>query len=237
MKLKLSTVLLAAALLPAALLAQNVDVGVAWDPVPPDTVDSGFVFNPSVRVTNYTGSSLTAVAWFEFLTGDTTVLQRNQRLFVLAGHSSTTGSFPPAAIRDHHSWARAFVPVLGDTNPANDTVWWRPFVRLSALAEPGQNSPLTSRTGTLPTHLSRPAVIPCREPAPVYVYDACGKLVRTLGPAREVVWDGRDRDGRKLPAGIYLVVTPSPSSSPPQEERAGVRRRESPRIAKVVLTR
>jgi hypothetical protein len=43
-------------------------------------------------------------------------------------------------------------------------------------------------------------------------------------------------DVRALAPGVYFVVTPSPSSSPPEGERVGVRRRPAS-VTKVVVTR
>jgi flagellar hook assembly protein FlgD len=42
------------------------------------------------------------------------------------------------------------------------------------------------------------------------VYDVCGRLVRTLergsmsAGTGEVVWDGTDRNGRRVGAGVYF---------------------------------
>lgn len=54
--------------------------------------------------------------------------------------------------------------------------------------------------------------LPSAGPARVQVFDAGGRLVRTLldqdqwGAGRhELAWDGRDQDGAELSAGIYLV--------------------------------
>ena len=49
-----------------------------------------------------------------------------------------------------------------------------------------------------------------RVPTSLRIYDPAGRLVRALGgvdyePGRhQIHWDGRDRDGRALPSGIYL---------------------------------
>jgi hypothetical protein len=37
------------------------------------------------------------------------------------------------------------------------------------------------------------------------VYDAMGRMVRQLPAARSTVWDGRDQNGRRLPAGTYFI--------------------------------
>lgn len=50
-----------------------------------------------------------------------------------------------------------------------------------------------------------------RVPVTIRAFDAAGRLLRTLlddmtaaGPAR-LTWDGRDGDGRKIPAGVYFL--------------------------------
>lgn len=53
--------------------------------------------------------------------------------------------------------------------------------------------------------------LPRRERARIRVYDVAGRLVNTLVDAElepgshEVVWDGRDRSGRRVASGVYLV--------------------------------
>jgi hypothetical protein len=51
-----------------------------------------------------------------------------------------------------------------------------------------------------------------QEKAEMSVYDATGRLVRTLAPkdSREYVWDGRDSQGRSLPGGVYFYRLVSP---------------------------
>ena len=57
------------------------------------------------------------------------------------------------------------------------------------------------------------AAIRGTSPATLQIYNATGRLVRTLlGPARSVYfWDGRDAAGGQLPAGVYYhrLVTPA----------------------------
>lgn len=36
------------------------------------------------------------------------------------------------------------------------------------------------------------------------IYDACGNLVRVLAGSGPLLWDGRDRTGRELKAGVYV---------------------------------
>jgi len=323
-----------AALLPPALLAQNVDVGIAWDPPLPDTVIIGTMVTPIVRATNHSavptsfllvlnyphvtresmevnnlpGESSAAVAFspvpmfdsarflsYLVISGDTNPANDTIRhTFVVHRPGIDVGigwdSIPPdtvmpyswhvlhVGIKNHSDWThlgtlfiaifqdsvviyvesrplmlaarehlrltesvpggwrRWAVAFAGDTNPVNDTLWWRPVMR-SGVSERNSSSVSQLGLGPLPTHFSRQVTIPCREPAPVHVYDACGNLVRTLAPAREVVWDGRDQLGRDLAPGIYLIVTPSPSFSPPEGERDRVRRHHASRVLKVILAR
>ncbi len=62
----------------------------------------------------------------------------------------------------------------------------------------------------------------------VMLLDASGRRVIDLHPG--------SNDVRHLTPGVYFIATPSPSSSPPQEERAGVRGHEPSRVTKVILT-
>jgi len=214
----------------------GVDVGVAWDPPLPETIPPDTTVQPSVRVTVHAAAGPINVDVF-FTVCDTNGNVRYRDVVALTGLTQGAESLVTfLTLNPAGCWLACSMFTARDTYPANDAVWWRPVIR-NAVEEPGQPALLATGLRPIPTHFSRSVVIPCREPAPVYVYDACGKLVRTLEPGRDVVWDGRDQLGAELPCGVYLVVTPSPSSSPPQEERAGVRRRESPRICKVVLTR
>ena len=53
-------------------------------------------------------------------------------------------------------------------------------------------------------------VLPSDSPAVVNVYDATGRMIRTLRPAshgagaHSVTWDARNQSGEPVPAGIYL---------------------------------
>ena len=49
-----------------------------------------------------------------------------------------------------------------------------------------------------------------REPAEIRIFDVHGRLVRALraddsGARREISWDGRDRSGEQLPAGVFYA--------------------------------
>jgi hypothetical protein len=55
--------------------------------------------------------------------------------------------------------------------------------------------------------ISLRAEVPGSLPAPLRIYDVQGRLVRTLTLNRksQAVWDGKDRGGRLLPSGTYVV--------------------------------
>ena len=184
----------------------NVDVGVSWVPPLPDTVDLGFFFNPRLRVTNYTRPPVNGTAWVEMFDPCSTLFYAQCQPFSLGGLSSTTLSFPATGLLTGGNHAlRGTVHVLDDTNPANDTAWWRPYVRGSGVAEEPQPQSVLSGLRALPTHFSGQVVIYCREPARLLIYNAAGNLVRTLAPARPAVWDGRDQRGLDLPACVYTI--------------------------------
>ena len=232
MRLK-SLCLLCAALLPAAALA-GIDVGLKWGVVPPDTVCPDSSYDLSVYIKNYTGPAVSGISSVEMIR-DSSCYYAETTLFSLLGGDSTEAGF--GELWPERGFAARFsVHAEGDTYPANDTLWWRPHF-LSGLAEEPQPQSVLSGLRALPTHFSGEVTVYCREPARLLIYSAAGNLVRTLSPASPAVWDGRGQLGRDLAPGIYLVVTPSPSSSPPEGERDRVRRDHASRVLKVILAR
>ena len=100
----------------------------------------------------------------------------------------------------------------GDQNPANDTL--KKTLTTTGISE----KPL--KTSTIQLSISsNPAKgivdiryeIPDRSPAELKIYDASGRLVRTLVKNQSLgskicttSWDGRDDNGRLLPPGVYF---------------------------------
>jgi len=100
----------------------------------------------------------------------------------------------------------------GDQNPANDTL--KKTLTTTGISE----KPL--KTSTIQLSISsNPAKgivdiryeIPDRNPAELKIYDASGRLVRTLVKNQSLgskicttSWDGRDDNGRLLPPGVYF---------------------------------
>ncbi len=183
----------------------GVDVGVTWDPSMPDTIDSTWNVTLRARVTVYRLSGAINLDVFcRVWRGQYIVYEEVLGLLGFTG-LDTVLTFPDMLGGFYPVVAACWVAVAHDTYPANDTAWWRPYLRGSAVEEPDQSTLLSAEPRTLSTHFSRSVIIRCRKPAPVLIYDACGSLVRTLAPAREVIWDGRDRFGRNAPVGVYSV--------------------------------
>jgi len=200
MKPQLAYLLCAAALLPAALVAQNVDVGIAWNPVPPETVPPDTTIELGVRLTNYT-HRLTEVN-FHFIIMETTMVVLYDQLITVLLEENDSIRLPAFNIGEPF-YMECSPFVSNDTNPANDTVWWRPVFLRYACEEPRATAGRESEFRASPSLFSRAVTIHSREPAPVLVFDARGSLVRVIAPARRVIWDGRDRYGRDAPAGVY----------------------------------
>jgi hypothetical protein len=201
MKPRLVYLLCAAALLPAALLAQNVDIGVSWDPVPSDTVPPDTTVELGVRLTNYT-HSFTEVNLFYIMMDTNMNVVYDQWITVLLEENDSTLTLPAFNVSEPF-YMECSLFVSNDTNPANDTVWWRPVFLRYACEEPRATAGREPEFRASPSLFSRAVTIHCREPAPVLVFDAGGSLVRTIAPARRAIWDGRDRYGRDAPAGVY----------------------------------
>jgi hypothetical protein len=93
------------------------------------------------------------------------------------------------------------VSVLGSSAPTNAPAGGIPVAPSLAPLTPNPALGRSLVTWTLPQ----------ASQASVRVYDAAGRQVRTLldgaSPAGTYsqVWDGRDDDGRRLPAGVYMV--------------------------------
>jgi hypothetical protein len=81
----------------------------------------------------------------------------------------------------------------------------RPWAGLTATPSPFGGSVALSRAGAALGTLT--------------IHDVGGRLVRRIrsGAASEVVWDGRDEEGRLLPGGVYFVRLPLEPGVPPRK--------------------
>jgi len=109
--------------------------------------------------------------------------------------------------------AGVYVTVCGKNVHANQTgrggdlysIWIPPLATSAPPAGPGEG-----RLAVWPNPFRRDLTISlgsAPERAPVSVYTVTGRRVRTLDASGggRATWDGRDADGRPLPAGVYLV--------------------------------
>jgi len=187
----------------------HVDVGIAWDPALPDTIgDSVFIFTPRVRVTCHTpwaNPPIDLPVYCMGWDGDDSLRYSQMMSIGYYSGQDTTVTFISCGPISYPFAFECSVYVLHDSNPANDTAWWRPYVRGSGVAEEPQPQSVLSGLHALPTYFSQQVTIYCREPAGLFIYNAAGNLVRTLAPAHLAVWDGRDQRGLDLPAGVYAI--------------------------------
>jgi len=188
----------------------SYDIGLAWDPPLPDTIgDSTFIFTPRVGVVCYTRPVSPINLNISCMLYDDTAVVYDQ-IVIFWGYSGedTAVSFPDVVLHYPIVLECSVCAGRNDTNPANDTVWWRPHLS-SGVEEPAVT--LLPKRQLLPSHFSSPAELVFDAADRVFIYDASGKLVRCLAsgnsPAgnRVARFDGRDSRGRQIPAGVYFV--------------------------------
>jgi hypothetical protein len=106
--------------------------------------------------------------------------------------------------------------LIGDGNPANDTLSKQIVVHSTGCEEPSE----PVRSPVLEQWAPSPAAFPLRicfyapaeSKAVLRIYDSCGRLVRALfdgvaGPGETaVLWDGCNDDGHRLPSGVYFSI-------------------------------
>jgi len=109
---------------------------------------------------------------------------------------------------------RCSLSLDGDVEPANDTMSGTVVVQAVGVAEGKQTPPQFRLDVPRPSVFGRSVAIgyalPKAAEVSLSVYDATGKLVRELhrGNAAageyRLAWDGRDGQGRTVPAGAYF---------------------------------
>jgi len=90
-------------------------------------------------------------------------------------------------------------------------VWWgSPFIGAVAEAEQGKGS---VRLEARPSLGPGPFRLRAEAGIAVLVQDICGRVVREVraGATGQAEWDGRDRTGTRVPAGVYFI-RPEPTS-------------------------
>ena len=118
------------------------------------------------------------------------------------------------------------LPVDGRTSFGSPTVGWLPYstgdvlVRLrvdgrSGIEDLPPQAGVTVAAGPNPFRGS--TTLRCAGAASLQVHDVAGRVVRVLNPSARglAVWDGRDFDGHRLPAGAYFRAPGPPASFEP----------------------
>jgi hypothetical protein len=179
--------------------------------VPSGAVDSGVVVYPRAQVRNNGTQSEYVTVTFRI--PDEGYLRQSR--VTVPSHdemSVTFATWIPKQLGSHVM--RCSLSVDGDAEPVNDTMSGTVVVEAVGVAE-GKPTPLEFRLDVpRPSVFGRSVAIgyalPKAAEASLSVYDATGKLVRELRhgatPAGEhqLNWDGRDGQGRLVPAGAYF---------------------------------
>ena len=165
-------------------------------------------------------SQYLTMAGYDYRTGiyipfDSVDFMPGDKRFLLA-----SGTFDLAADSTATFWCAVIGAPYGEANqpPGNrDTTelalrcWWaeRTFQRLLAVEEPqgpiAGYRQLAAPNPFSPSHTLKIEAVGARD-LTADVYDAGGRLVRSLAGQDGLTWNGRDQSGRMLPAGLYFVT-------------------------------
>jgi hypothetical protein len=179
--------------------------------VPADTVDSGRLCYPQARIRNNGTQAEYVTATFRI--PDEGYLRQSRVTVPSNGEMSVTfATWVPKQLGSHV--VRCSLSLTGDAEPVNDTMSGTVVVQAVGIAEGKPTPPQFRLDVPRPSVFGRSAAIgyalPKAADVSLSVYDATGKLVRQLrhgttaaGECR-LTWDGRDGQGRSVPAGAYF---------------------------------
>lgn len=194
---------------------------VSWNPGVP-LAGSNTELQAVIRNVGYSPADSADVLFLD--TGTGTVLA-SARVVVQAGDSVTVVTqWTPAQIGEHH--VRAQVTLLGAVEinlQNNQTEVVVPVAAAGPVSVPGDADALPRRFELAPPrpNPSRGQValdfaVPRMADVSLTIYDVAGRLVRKLvdGPVapgpHTIIWDSRDRSGRRVSSGVYLVRFTAP---------------------------
>jgi hypothetical protein len=199
----------------------DVFTGVTWSRyrdaalvaivAPSDTVDSGRIIYPQVRIRNNGTQSEYVTATFRI--PDEGYLRQSRVTVESNGEQSVTfATWVPKQLGAHA--VRCSLSLDGDAEPANDTMSGVVVVLPVGIAEGKPTPPQFRLDVPRPSVFARSVAIgyalPKAAELSLVVYDATGKVVRDLQHGAAAVgeyrltWDGRDGQGRAVPAGAYF---------------------------------
>jgi len=195
----------------ALLRAIFHDVGLTEIVAPVDTVDSGAIVRPQVRIWNY--GSQTEFVTATFRIPDEGYLRQSRVLIPTREEMTATfATWIPKQLGVHAM--RCSLSLDGDVEPVNDTMGGYVAVKGAGIAEGKPVPPRFRLEVPRPSVFGRNVAIayalPNAAEVSLSVYDATGKLVKELrrGAAAageyRLVWNGRDEQGRLIPAGTYF---------------------------------
>jgi len=196
----------------ASLWAIFSDVGLTEIVAPVDTVDSGAVVRPQVRIWNY--GSQTEFVTATFRIPDEGYLRQSRVL--VPSHEEMPVAFAtwiPKQLGVHA--LRCSLSLEGDVEPSNDTIGGYVVVAGAAGVAEAGSVPLefrldVPRPSVFGRYVAIAYALPNAAGVSLSVYDATGKLVKELrrGTAAageyRLVWDGRNELGQAVPAGTYF---------------------------------
>jgi hypothetical protein len=195
----------------ALVWARFHDVALMEITAPADTVDSGGFVNPRARILNNGTQAEYVTATFRI--PDEGYLRSSRVSVPSHGEASVIfAAWVPKQIGGHA--LSCSLSLDGDAEPTNDTMGGFVTVRGVGVAE-GESVPPAFRLEVpRPSVFGRSVVIgyalPRASEVSLSVYDATGALVRQLSHGRatagdyRLTWDGRDEQGRAVPAGAYF---------------------------------
>jgi hypothetical protein len=191
--------------------ARYHDAGLVEILVPADTVDSGRIIYPSVKIRNNGTQAEYVTATFRI--PDEGYLRQSRVTVPSNGEMSVTfATWVPKQLGSHV--VRCSLTLAGDADPVNDTMGGTTFVVPVGIAE-GKQTPSAFRLDVpRPSVFARSVAIAYALPKAtnisLCVYDAAGKLVKQLrnGTAaagdHRLTWDARDNQGQSVPSGAYF---------------------------------
>jgi hypothetical protein len=191
--------------------ARYHDVAMAGISVPADTVDSGRLYYPQAIIRNNGTQAEYVTATFRI--PDEGYLRQSRVTVPPNGEMSVTfATWVPKQLGSHA--LRCSLSLAGDVDPSNDTMSGTVFVMPTGIAEAKSSSPQFRLDAPRPSVFGRSAAIgfalPRAAEVSLSLYDATGKLVRllrhgaTAAGEYRLTWDGRDDQGRVVPAGAYF---------------------------------
>ena len=187
------------------------DAAVVEIVAPAETVDSGRIVYPQARIRN--NGTQPEYVTTTFLIPDESYLRQSRVTVPSNGEMSVTfATWVPKHLGSHV--VRCSLSLAGDADPTNDTMSGTVVVEAVGIAEAKSTPPQFRLDVPRPSVFGRSAAIgyalPKAAEVSLSVYDASGTLVRQLrhgtmaaGEYR-LAWDGRDGQGRSVPAGAYF---------------------------------